>query len=154
MVPPLRPSVQLAADERHRLETAFLTFLYDEFQKNKGPHNIVEEDDPDHPAESRWRWILHGTREHWWLEIQDETIPELVGHPYYLNPQDDPCFFDLAWSPNPSDDSTRPENIHDFFVTLGTWMDEHLFGQAAALRAYKTGATTDQPPWVHTDSSA
>ena len=149
---PRRPSAQLTPDARQRLETAFLTFLYDEFQKDKGPNNIVELENPDHPAESRWRWILHGTREHWWLEIQDDTIPELIGRPYYLDPQGDPSFFDCAWSPNPSDDATRPENVHDYFVSIITYMDEHLFGQSEALRAYKAGATPDHPPWIHTES--
>ncbi|MCY0909771.1 MAG: hypothetical protein OWR62_15450, partial [Sulfobacillus thermotolerans] len=151
-VPP-RPSAQLAADERHRLETAFLTFVYDEFQKGKGPHDIVEDGfDPNHPDQSPWRWILHGTREHWWLEIQDDTIPELVGRPYYLDPRGDPSFFDCAWSPNPFDDITRRENVHHWFVSIITYMDEHLFGQTEALRAYKAGASPNQPPWIHTDS--
>ncbi|POB09663.1 hypothetical protein [Sulfobacillus sp. hq2] len=107
-----RPSAQLTADARQQLETAFLTFLYDEFQKDKGSDNVVEVENPDCPAQSRWRWILHGTRAHWWLEIQDDTIPELLGRPYYLDPQSDPCFLDCAWSPNPPDDETRPENVH------------------------------------------
>lgn len=144
------PRAQLTAEDRQRLETTFLQLLYDEFTKHQDSHGVVEADEPTHPEQSQWCWILHGTRQHWWLEVQDQRISELKGHPYYLDPRGDPQFFDLAWSPNPSDDLTKPERLPDFFLSIGTNMDENLFGQTAAIRAYKAGATTDHPPWVHT----
>ncbi len=143
-------STRLSSIERQQLETAFLGLLYDEFQKIKDPNEVVEEDHPDHPEQSHWRWILHGTREHWWLEIWDDRIAELVGRPYYLNPQGDLSFFDSAWSPDPKFDQTQPEKLSQFFTTITTSMDENWLGQAEALHAYKTGATSDNPPWIHT----
>ena len=144
------PSTRLSLADRQRLEAAFLALLYDEFQETKDTDGVVEEDNPDHPEQSHWRWILRGTRERCWLEIHDDRIAELIGRPYYLDPVGDPSFFDWAWRPDSTDDMTRPEGLHAFFVSIGTWMDENLMGQAEAIHAYQAGATPDNPPWIHT----
>ena len=148
-------SYRLPPADRLRLEADFLERVYDALDRTRDVGGVVERElnikNRDHP---HWWWVLHGTRERWCLEIHDNRIPELVGKPYYLDPVGDPSFFDSFWSQEPIDlDPQIPEENY-FIGNISTAMDESLLGQAEALRAYKSGATPDNPPWVHTIESA
>ncbi|SMC02011.1 hypothetical protein SAMN00768000_0220 [Sulfobacillus thermosulfidooxidans DSM 9293] len=100
-----------------------------------------------------WEWRIEGSPNHWWLRIIDER---LLGrdHPYYLVPYDNPLFVALC---EEFYDDVHPEPDKRMEYCVGTLfinMEEKLLGQTEALRAYETGATSDNPPWVYTTEPA
>ena len=56
----------------------------------------LKRDHPDWQSDSgEWRWIIHGTRDRWWLFITDDRFPGQE-RPYRLDPRGDIEFFAIA----------------------------------------------------------
>ncbi len=134
----------------------FLELLYDCLRarqhENRVPWRKVNPRLPSrdrlHPRQPHfqdtWHWKLQGSREHWWLEIVDPRFPG-AEYPYRIA-QDDPAFFETAQNLHLVDD-------RETFIEVGliTPMEEQDLGQVQAKAAYDQGATSDNPPWVHTE---
>lgn len=116
-------------------------------------HMDVEQLKRDHPDwqfdMGEWRWIIEGTRDHWWLSITDDRFPGKE-RPYRLDPRGDFEFFTLARKVLAMSGTSVRERISSYVNMLLTHMDEKLIGQTEAFHAYEAGATSDNPPWIHT----
>ena len=149
--PPKR-SVPVTEDE-------FLTALYDPlvtFVKAREAFDPlafvdVEKLHPRHPRWSPgWHWVVAGDKNDWWLEVLDER-PRWAHHPYRLDPKGDQAFFaGIRGRHDLPSDVTEPGFLNYFCAELSELMGDERFGQEQALTAYRHGATTDNPPWVHT----
>lgn len=142
-------------------EASFLGSLYDELigvaRNGTIVSDLKEEIEPEGIPDAYrrasvrvlgWRWIIHGDRERWWLEVIDDR-PPMEGRPYYIDPPGDKEFFELAQHAN----LITPDQVRYYMFMLITHMDEKLVGQAEAHRAYSRARPIEGPPWIHTDSA-
>lgn len=126
-------------------EEQFLSHLYEEMMRLSHCGIITSKSENYVDDEAEWRWIIHGDQGHWWIEVQDDRMPELIGRPYYLDPWGDSVFYTLASSMN----QAHPDRIAYFVGAVLTYMDENLVGQDEAIRAYQKRGNSDAPPWIH-----